>query len=157
MDRAQETATTAVSRPGIAFRKARQDDAAGLVELVGQLGYPSSEAEVAGRLARILGRDDHVVFVALDGRRPLGWVHVLEFSTLASEPCALLSGLVVESAARRRGVGRELVKLAEGWARSRKLSTMRLRSRVTRAEAHAFYRSLGYQLVKQQLQFRKEL
>jgi GNAT superfamily N-acetyltransferase len=54
-------------------------------------------------------------------------------------------------------VGRALVERAEQWARSRGLSGIRLRSRVTRAEAHAFYRCLGYQPVKQQLQFRKEL
>jgi GNAT superfamily N-acetyltransferase len=157
MDRAPETAPTAVSSAGIAFRRARPEDAAGLVSLVGQLGYPSSAVEVARRLARVLARDDHVVFLAADGERTLGWVHVLEFSTLASEPCALITGLVVESAMRRRGVGRALVERAEQWARSRGLSNMRLRSRVTRAEAHAFYRRLGYRSVKQQLQFRKEL
>jgi ribosomal protein S18 acetylase RimI-like enzyme len=59
--------------------------------------------------------------------------------------------------ARRRGVGRRLVDGAEAWARERGLSSMRLRSRVTRVEAHAFYRRLGYEPVKQQLQFRKAL
>lgn len=157
MDRAQQQAPPAVSSPGIAFRRARPEDAALLVDLVGQLGYPSSAAEVARRMARILAREDHVLFVAEERSRPLGWVHVLEFTTLASEPCALISGLVVESAARRRGVGRALVALAEDWARGRGLSAMRLRSRVTRADAHAFYRQLGYEPVKQQLQFRKAL
>ena len=157
MDRVQEAAPQAGPSAGIALRRALPEDAADLVGLVGQLGYPSSDVEVARRLERILERADHAVFVAADGERTLGWVHVLEFATLASEPCALITGLVVESAVRRRGVGRALVERAEQWARSRGLSGMRLRSRVTRAEAHAFYRRLGFQAVKQQLQFRKSL
>jgi len=142
---------------GILFRPARPEDAAELVGLVEELGYPSSPTHVAERLRRVLEREDQVVLVAADGARILGFVHALEFLTLASDPCALISALVVDRVARRRGVGRRLVDGAEAWARERGLSSMRLRSRVTRVEAHAFYRRLGYEPVKQQLQFRKAL
>ena len=49
------------------------------------------------------------------------------------------------------------MRVAEDWARSRRLSCVRLRSRVRRTGAHAFYRSVGYVLVKTQSQFQKEL
>ena len=157
MDRALYEPSIAATAGGILFRPARPEDAAGLVELVGELGYPSSNTEVDERLRRVLEREDHAVLVAVEGPRVLGFVHALEFLTLASDPCALISGLVVDRAARRRGVGRRLVEGAETWARARGLSAMRLRSRVTRLEAHAFYEALGYEPVKQQLQFRKAL
>jgi len=97
------------------------------------------------------------VFVAEQEGELLGWVHVQEFLSLASDPAGLVTGLVVDPAARRRGLGRGLMEAAEGWARARGLATLRLRARVERTGAHAFYRRLGFELAKEQLQFRKDL
>lgn len=142
---------------GISFRRARPGDAEALGALAGELGYPSSAAAVRSRLERIARREAEVVFVAEAEGAVVGWVHVLEFLSLASDPCALIAGLVVGEPSRRRGIGRALVECAEGWARERGLSSIRLRSRESRAGAHAFYGRLGYRPVKRQLQFRKEL
>ncbi len=162
---------------GIAFRCARLEDAAHLVGLVEELGYPSAPSVLRVRLARLLAEGDQGVFVAVESEttadeaaqtlahaplgRPtdeiLGWVHVQEFLSLAGDPTGLVTGLVVSAVARRRGIGRGLMAAAEGWARARGLASMRLRARVARSAAHAFYQRLGYTLAKKQLQFRKEL
>jgi GNAT superfamily N-acetyltransferase len=142
---------------GSAFRRAGPGDAAGLVPLAEELGYPASLDVLRVRLARLLARADQAVFVAADGSELVGWVHVQEYAALTSEPLGLVTGLVVARHARGRGVGRALMVLAEDWARARGLAGMRLRSRVARREAHAFYRRLGYEAVKQQLQFHKAL
>jgi ribosomal protein S18 acetylase RimI-like enzyme len=142
---------------GIVFRPARSADAAGLVGLVEELGYPAPTAAVAERLARLLERVDQAVFLAEEEGEIRGWIHVQEFHALASDPTGLVTGLVVDRAARRRGLGRALMGMAEDWARARGLASLRLRARAARTDAHAFYRGLGYELAKRQLQFRKEL
>ena len=142
---------------GIVFRCARAGDAEALAPLVAELGYPTAPAALRARLERLLAAADQTVLVAAGGRELLGWVHVQEFLSLASAPAGLITGLVVAPAARRSGVGRQLVIAAEGWARARGLASMRLRARVARSSAHSFYRALGYEAVKRQVQFRKEL
>lgn len=142
---------------GIVFRRGRLEDAPALVALVEELGYPAGESDVRARLGRLLAEGDQELIVAEEGAELLGWVHVQEFLSLASAPAALVTGLVVTRHARRRGIGRALMERAEDWARARGLSSLRLRSRTTRSEAHAFYRRLGFAAAKQQVQFRKEL
>lgn len=142
---------------GIVFRSATIPDAPELVSLVEELGYPSSPEDVLARLTRLLHEPEQAVFVAEGEAGILGWVHVQEFLSLAGDPAGLVTGLVVAAAARGRGIGRGLLAEAEAWARARGLASMRLRSRVARTAAHAFYLHLGYAITKQQLQFRKDL
>lgn len=142
---------------GIVFRPARLADAAGLVGLVEELGHPAPRAELEARLGRLLARPDQAVFVAEEERELLGWIHVQEFLSLAGAPAGLVTGLVVDPAARRRGLGRGLMRSAEEWSRTRGLATLRLRARTARKAAHAFYGRLGYARAKTQIQFRKEL
>jgi GNAT superfamily N-acetyltransferase len=142
---------------GIVFRRGRVEDGPALVGLVEELGYPARAEEVSARLARLLVERDQELFVAEEGAEIVGWVHVQEFLSLASDPAALVTGLVVAPHARRRGIGRGLMDRAEQWARARGLASLRLRSRTARSEAHAFYRRLGFEAAKQQVQFRKEL
>ena len=141
-------------------------DVEAVAELCGQLGYPNTAAEVAARFDGLAARPPNAVLVAEDdaqphgvGRRPavLGWVHAQEELTLESGPWADLGGLVVRDTARGQGVGRQLLDAAERWAIDRGLPEMRVRSNVIRAEAHEFYRHLGYEVVKTQLNFCKAL
>ena len=125
--------------------------------LCGQLGYPSTAQEVAARFEGLASRPPNAVFVAEEDDTILGWAHVQEILTLESGPSADLGGLVVDDAARGRGVGRQLVEAAERWAIERGYREMRVRSNVVRVEAHQFYRNLGYEVIKTQLNFRKRL
>ena len=142
---------------GILFRPARAGDAPNLVGLVEVLGYPSALEGVQPRLERLLGRAEQLVIVAEEEGEILGWVHAQESLSLASEPIALVAGLVVDPTARRRGIGRGLIAAVEAWGRERGLGSLRLRTRAARREAQAFYRRLGFEVAKRQLQFRKDL
>ena len=142
---------------GIVFRPARADDAARLVGLVEELGYPAARETLRVRLERLLAVPDQLVVVVEEGAELLGWVHAQAFLSLASEPAGLITGLVVDPEARRRGIGRGLVAEVEAWARARGLTSLRLRARIGRTEAHAFYGRLGFARAKTQLQFRKSL
>jgi len=142
---------------GSLFRRARLEDARALDELVDLLGPPVPPGFLAERLQRLLAADHQAVFVAEESGAVRGFTQVEEFLSLTSDPCALLVGLAVAPAARGRGIGRGLVQCAEQWARERGLGTIRLRARVARRGAHAFYERLGYVRRKHQLQFGKSL
>ncbi|MCK4726727.1 MAG: GNAT family N-acetyltransferase, partial [Anaerolineales bacterium] len=76
---------------------------------------------------------------------------------LVVEPFAEIGGLVVIEEWRASGVGRALLKTAETWARDRVVSGMRVRSNIIREGAQRFYEHLGYNNVKTQKVFLKEL
>jgi GNAT superfamily N-acetyltransferase len=69
----------------------------------------------------------------------------------------VIAGLVVDRGRRQQGIGRLLMAEAERWAREQGCSIVRLWSSKGRADAHAFYRRLGYADVKTQHAFAKSL
>ena len=139
------------------IRPARPEDAPRLAELSGQLGYPATAEDLAPRLARILADPDHALFVAEEAGRVEGWIHVFRSLNLESAGRAEIGGLVVDEAMRGRGFGAALMAEAEAWARGLGLTGVRLRSRVQREGAHAFYHRLGYAEVKRQVVLQKGL
>jgi GNAT superfamily N-acetyltransferase len=54
-------------------------------------------------------------------------------------------------------MGRALIHAAEEWAKEQGYSRIVVRSNAVRKEAHDFYPSLGYNSVKTQKVYRKEL
>lgn len=142
----------------VAIRGARSSDVTQIAELVGTLGYPSSEEAVAQRLARLATRDRDVVLVAnLDDGVIAGWIHGSELDLLeAGRRCEIL-GLVVAPVFRKHGIGRALVVAVEEWAIDRGLALVSVRSNLVRPDAHPFYERLGFTKVKTQHVYRKAL
>lgn len=140
----------------LTIRPATEADAPRLAELSATLGYPIPPAAMVGRLRRISARPEDVVLVAeLAPSGVVGWIHGAERDTLESEQRCEILGLVVDSAHRTRGIGRQLVTALEQWARARGLEEMAVRSNVTRIESHPFYERLGYRRVKTSHIYRK--
>lgn len=145
------------STESLTIRLARPEDALALASLSGQLGYPATEAETGSRLAVVLADSEQVVYVAEAAGRVLGWIQAALYFTLESGAAVELRGLVVDEKHRGTGVGRALLRQAELWALERKIPVVRLRCNVIRTGAHAFYKRLGYSLVKTQHAFRRQL
>jgi GNAT superfamily N-acetyltransferase len=82
-----------------------------------------------------------------------GWLHAATALRLESPPYAEIGGLVVEERRRGQGIGERLVRAAIGWAGERGYAELRVRSNVVRADAHRFYRRLGFASVKTQAVF----
>ena len=142
----------------VTIRPAAPADAGTIAELACQLGYPSTEAQVALRLEALRGSPDSSVLVAEAETGPLlGWIHVSVNRLVESDPDAEIRGLVVQEAARSAGIGRRLVEAAESWARGRGFDRISVRSNVIRDGAHQFYERLGYERKKTQHKFRKPL
>jgi len=127
-------------------REARADDAGALVELLAELGYPSTAGQIAARVRRLTADAASRVFVAtIDGALAgLAAIHV----TAAVEhdsPTCLLIAMVVGKRHRRQGVGSALVLRAEEEARALGCGRIVLGSAEGRHDAHAFYERLGYE------------
>lgn len=132
------------------------DDASAVATLEADLGYQGTASQVAERFAS-LDPSSNGAFVAMDEQGVTGWIHAHLARTLTSDRRAEILGLVVSGRARRTGVGRALVAHVEQWARGKGLATVRVRCSVVRAEAHEFYRALGYHTSKRQEVFDKAL
>src|SRR6185437_17034136 len=108
---------------------------------------PSDAGAMLERLRQLQGSADHRIAVAAPAAGSPGalggWMHVARRATLESGEFAEILGLVVDTAARRGGVGRALVADAERWARVHRLARLVVRSNVLRDESHSFYPALG--------------
>jgi GNAT superfamily N-acetyltransferase len=142
----------------VTIREARADDAETVAALCAQLGYPSSPEQVGIRLDEILADAEHIVLVAeRSDEEVIGWVQVHIRKLLVADRHAEMVGLVVDQGHRGQKVGLRLMEAAEGWARSQACVAVRLRTNVVRTEAHQFYETLGYKLLKTQRAYHKAL
>ena len=126
------------------IRIATQADAPAIARLLGELGYPTTGAQAARRLARLGGKDDPV-FVATDEGDVVGLValhlsHMLHLDSTWSR----VTTLVVAQTHRRRGVGEALLAHAEQCALAAGASGVELTCGPRRADAHRFYMRHGY-------------
>lgn len=129
-----------------------------MADLAGQLGYPCTPKEVQQRLSEMQDANQYAVYVAeIAPGEIAGWIGVYVFRSLELEAYAEISGLVVSREARCRGVGKVLLEAAEEWARGTGCATISVRSNVTRERAHGFYKKSGYEWVKTQKTFWKNL
>ena len=142
----------------IDIRSATTDDATALAELSTQLGYPTSTLQSEDRLRTILNSDEQVVLVAcLTDGSVVGWVHVFLAHRIESDSFAELGGFVVAEQHRRQGIGRYLLMAAEEWVNSCDVERLRVRSRTSRVDAHAFYEKYGFSRTKEQHVFEKPI
>lgn len=126
------------------------DDAPGLARLAGALGYGDDAAVMRQTLGVVLQAEGHGVWLARLNDRMAGWIHVAPTLSLESGPGLEISGLIVDPDLRRRGVGLALVQAAMVWARERGAQRLRVRSRIEREGALAFYQQQGFALSKTQ-------
>ena len=134
-------------------------DAPSVAELGTQLGYPAQPADIVARMERLASAGDAVALLVAVGAndRAVAWAHVELRNTLVAPPAAQLMALVVADDARNRGVGRALLQATETWALDHGCATLLVATRVTRTQAHRFYRREGYALNKTSHIFEKGL
>jgi len=138
------------------IRGAAEEDAPAIADLLTQLGYPTSAEQARLRLARILPDPAWatLVFEGLGRMLAFGGIQV-SASYEHDTPVARIVAMVVDEAARRRGVGGELVAALERRAASMGARKIVVTSASRRADAHAFYEKLGY--ARTGMRFGKEL
>lgn len=136
------------------IRPCTPEDAAAVSALLRELGYPVSiplaaqqirDLSVTGWDPIVLAEADGIVVGLLASHR----CRMLQYA----RPVMRITALVVGGNARRHGVGRLLMRHAEQMAVAEGCEFVELTSAADRAEAHAFYRSIGYEA--NSLRFRK--
>jgi GNAT superfamily N-acetyltransferase len=142
---------------GLVIREATSSDAKELCELSAELGYPSPLNAMQQRIDVLARLTDHAVYVAIVGGQLAGWIHVAMVHHLQAESRAEIGGLVVGAHVRSKGIGRELVARAEGWALQQGVKSVVVRSQIARQDAHRFYLREGYRQTKTSAVFTKLL
>lgn len=92
--------------------------------------------------AALLRSPEAFVAVASDGERVVGYLLGFDHHTFyANGRVSWVEEIMVAEEVRRRGVGRQLMKSFEAWARERRSRLVGLATR----RAAPFYRSIGYE------------
>ena len=146
-----------LSTSKVLIRPPRAADAEQLVALNRELGYATEPQQIVSRIKKASKLPEHFVAVAEIESGVIGWVQAEHRFSMDTGEKAELVGLVVGAGARRRGVGRLLVRAAEEWAVDRGLSSIVVRSNVVRPESHPFYKRIGYSRSKTQHVYAKPL
>jgi len=125
------------------IREARQSDAEALADLLTELGFPASAADVAERLPRMHAAGEVPLVAEADGLLGcIGWhvMHVVHRPL----PVGRITMLIVGAARRGRGVGKALVQAAEARLEQLGCGIIEVTSNAALADAHLFYERLGY-------------
>jgi ribosomal protein S18 acetylase RimI-like enzyme len=132
------------------------NDAAALAQLMCELGYETSAAEMRQRLESILSDTRCRTFIAEIENQICGMVGtVAHVSHEHNDPSGKIIALVVSKNQRRSGIGRALVAAAEKDFANHGITRVSLTTRFSREAAHQFYESLGY--IRTGFRFAKDL
>jgi GNAT superfamily N-acetyltransferase len=132
-------------------------DAASAAELSTELGYPVSAEVMAKRLRTMAADVNHIALAACLAGRVVAWIDVGIVSHLQSGRFGEIGGFVVAAEYRSAGIGTRLLAAAEEWIASRGVSSVVVRSRITRERAHSFYLRAGYTQTKISAVFTKTI
>jgi ribosomal protein S18 acetylase RimI-like enzyme len=137
-------------------RAARPEDAPAIARLLRDLRSDLAPEAVGERIAMLMATGADPVFVACDGAHVRGVLalHLMHMLHLGRR-IARITALSVSGDARRQGVGRRLVGHAATFAEREGCAMLELSTRLDRADAHAFYRSLAFEATS--LLFRRRL
>jgi len=131
----------------LVIREFSFSDIEAITELMSDLGHPASKIQMQKRLEIISSNPMYYTLVAeLDGK-VVGMVGLRQlYSYEGDSPVVQISALVTKAEYRGLGIGKELIKKAEKWAKENGVNAIVLTSgnRPEREDAHQFYKHLGY-------------
>ena len=155
-----------MSRVRVSIRTATASDAARLAQLraslwpEGPLDEHRSEVEaiVAGEWSAIY---PYVIFVADDDGRIVGFAETTLRSRAdgcdPSRPVGYLEGWFVEESSRRRGVGADLLRAVERWAREQGCVELASDTWLDNEGSQRAHEALGFEVVDRVVNYRKRL
>jgi GNAT superfamily N-acetyltransferase len=132
-------------KPKPKIRAAKPGDAKALRALIAYLGHPIDEKAVRKNLSR-LARLKEMPLVATLDKRIVGLIGIHKMVTVhRAAPVGRIPVLIVAEEAQGLGLGRMLVEAVEELLRKSGCKLVEVTSNDRRAEAHAFYRHMGYE------------
>ncbi|MGC8498374.1 MAG: GNAT family N-acetyltransferase [Acidimicrobiales bacterium] len=129
----------------VVIEEAREASAALLADLNALVPQLSSSAPplTAAALTELLAREGTTVFLARLGERAVGTLTLVEFA-IPTGRRAWIEDVVVDVAARQRGVADQLTRAALARAAAHGARQVDLTSRPSREAANALYQKLGF-------------
>ena len=139
------------------IRKAIVSDSITLTRLSEQLGYSTTVEKVTEHVKYLLNKQDYNIFVADFNNIVIGFISLEKYDLFYYPSGINITGLVVDINYRNKGIGQQLLYVAEKNAIENGLKYVRANSGSQRIEAHRFYRKNGYINEKDQKRFIKNL
>ncbi|WP_349584424.1 GNAT family N-acetyltransferase [Leuconostoc citreum] len=125
-----------------------------------ELGYNYSIDKSLSQLKKILNDEKHHILGLyqndLDGK-VLGYIHAELYEEIYADTSLNVLALAVKKSNQHQGIGAELIVFLENQALHRDIHLVRLNSGMSRINAHNFYQHLGFDYVKDQKKFIKEI
>lgn len=125
-----------------------------------ELGYSYSIDKSLSQLKKILNDEKHHILGLyqsdLDGQ-VLGYIHAELYEEIYTDTSLNVLALAVKKSNQHQGIGAELIVFLENQALHRDIHLVRLNSGMSRINAHNFYQHLGFDYVKDQKKFIKEI
>lgn len=133
----------------ITVRQALLSDLAALVPLVdGFRKFYGRESDAPAAREFLLARFEHsesLIFIAFDDHHAVGFTQLYpSFSTVSLARTFILNDLFVDRQGRRKGVGRQLIAAAAGYARELGAIRLTLSTALTNEAAQALYEAAGW-------------
>lgn len=117
--------------------------------------------ELSQEIDRILGSDREASFLAVDDSgEVLGFIEVTTREYVEgckTSPVGYLEGLFVRPESRKQGVGVQLVRAAESWAKGRGCTEMGSDVWIGHSESVPFHEALGFRETEGQVVFLKPI
>lgn len=138
-------------------RKALKTDVVELYELTGTLGYVVDKKSFNTIFDSLIDSPGHAFFVAEDCGRVVAYIHVLLKELLITMNTVEIGELIVHEEYQRKGIGRQLVTMAENWATGNGYKNVIVGSSTKRTVSHLFYQQIGFNYWKEQKLYNKAL
>lgn len=128
------------------YRKYKSQDISAVRDILADdLGYNCELENLRSRVEEMMKRGNYQIFVACDGDKVVGFIGCVSYLAFELENEGIkIIALTVSKEYRRKGIGAELLKTAEQWAKENGIEVVLLNSGLPREGAHAFYESQGY-------------
>ena len=131
---------------GIIIRQAETKDIPAIRDILeNDLGYNVPLSELTDRINTMLNRGNYNIFVACDSEKVVGFAGAVSFLAFeVKKECIKVIALAVSENYRRNGIGTQLLKEVEEFAKDNNMGIILLNSGLPRENAHKFYESQGY-------------
>ena len=130
------------------IRTANIHDIKALTSLMEQLGYPTTEDQMTGRLQALAAHPSYHTLVAEMDGHVVGMAGLCQSLFYEQDGCYVrIQAFVVDDYYRRKGIGQKLLEAIECWAVEQGASALVLNSgnREERNAAHQFYKQQGFE------------
>ncbi|MBQ8111084.1 MAG: GNAT family N-acetyltransferase [Clostridia bacterium] len=122
-----------------------------------ELGYDFPEAQVESNIRRMMGEANNLLLVAEARGEVVGFIHAHNHEPVYAPPMKSVVALAIKPEFRKQGLGHMLVASVEDWARETGAAGVRVNSNENMNDGLRFYKSMGFEYIKTQYNFRKML